>query len=191
MYHVNQTDAAISQLWKQLHMMYILFSIFFIHTHTHSHTRTHTHSHTHTHTETPASVSVVLQLRQLCMPPKICRLSACWGAGGAAHTARHEILKQVQKSRTPGGEGGKEAWGRHIYLHTLFAAHHTPLTERLTLISVVWWRADGLQSPASLWTQPARWPRLEEDGRTEFHRKFITERRNLCSCRFSSRTLIT
>lgn len=43
---LNQTDAAFSQknylaqcaLWKQLHILYIMFSIFFIYTHLHPHT---------------------------------------------------------------------------------------------------------------------------------------------------------
>lgn len=72
---------------------------------------------------------------------KICRFRACWGAGGAAHTARHEILKQVQKSRTPGGEGDTE---------TDIPPRAARFMELLALISVVWRRADGLRSPESL-----------------------------------------
>lgn len=93
-----------------------------------------THAHTNTHARilgTPASVSAA-GLRV----PKNMQIQCELSSGGAAHTVHHEILKRVQKSRTPGGEGGK----MHL---------HTP-TELLTLISVVWRQADGLQSPASL-----------------------------------------
>lgn len=109
-------------LGKQLHIVYIMFSNFFIDTHTHSwkHLRLYLQPHSST--------------RSACSQ-KICRFSACCGAGGAAHTARHEILKRVQKSRTPGGEGGEEA---ERYTSTRCSLH---ITRR--------WRSSSLWSASS------------------------------------------
>lgn len=69
----------------------------------------HLRSHSSTLVETPGS-------------PKICRCSV--ELREEPHTVQHEILKRVQKSRTPGGEGGVRQ--TDIPPHAVHSTSHAP-----------------------------------------------------------------